>query len=306
VTVFVHPAGICESSHVGEGTRIWAFAHVLPGARIGRDCNICDGVFIENDVIIGDAATIKSGVQLWDGMRLGDQVFVGPNASFSNDPFPRSKARPASFMQTIVEDHASIGANATILPGVRIGYGAMIGAGAVVLNDVPARSIVVGNPGRIVGYAEAKELDAPVRDRISTKRDGPRLIQFQSHLDTRGRLIAVEGHILPFEAKRFYYIDQVMAGSARGAHSHRRCHQLLVAVAGQMKVAVDDGESAYLFQLSGPEVGLYLPPMIWSMQFGYSIGAVSLVIASEPYDANDYITDYAEFRKLARLHAARD
>jgi UDP-2-acetamido-3-amino-2,3-dideoxy-glucuronate N-acetyltransferase len=306
VTVFVHPAGICESSHVGEGTRIWAFAHVLPGARIGRDCNICDGVFVENDVIIGDAATIKSGVQLWDGMRLGDQVFVGPNASFSNDPFPRSKARPASFMQTVVEDRASIGANATILPGVRIGYGAMIGAGAVVLNDVPARAIVVGNPGRVVGYAEANELDAPVWDRMSTNRDGPRLIQFQSHLDARGRLTAVEGQSIPFVVKRFYYIDQVMPATVRGAHSHRRCHQILVAIAGQMKTVVDDGQSAYVFALTGPEVGLYLPPMIWSMQFGYSVGAVSLVIASEPYDPNDYITDYAEFRKQAQLQALRD
>jgi UDP-2-acetamido-3-amino-2,3-dideoxy-glucuronate N-acetyltransferase len=220
--------------------------------------------------------------------------------------FSKIPGAPASFMQTIVEDHASIGANATILPGVRIGYGAMIGAGAVVLNDVPARSIIVGNPGRIVGYAGAKELDAPAWDRMSTNSDGPRLIQFQSHLDARGRLTAVEGQIVPFVAKRFYCIDQVMAGTARGAHSHRRCHQLLVAVAGQMKTVVDDGESAYVFPLSGPEVGLYLPPIIWSMQFGYSTGAVLLVIASEPYDPNDYITDYVEFRKLAQLHAARD
>src|SRR5262245_33788580 len=239
-------------------------------------------------------------------MRFGDQIFVGPNASFSNDPFPRSQARPASFIQTIVEGHASIGANATILPGLRIGYGAMIGAGAVVLNDVPARSIVVGNPGRVVGYAEANELDAPVLDRMSTNRNGPHLIQFQSHLDARGRLTAVEGQSIPFVPKRFYYIDQVMAATARGAHSHRRCHQLLIALAGQMKAVVDDGQSAYVLPLTRPEMGLYLPPMIWSMQFSYSIGAVSLVIASEPYDPNDYITDYAEFRKLAQLNASRD
>jgi acetyltransferase-like isoleucine patch superfamily enzyme len=89
-SVFVHPAGICESTQVGEGTRIWAFAHVLPGARIGRDCNICDRVFIENDVVLGDAVTVKSGVQLWDGVRLGNRVLVGPNATFTND---RSRAR---------------------------------------------------------------------------------------------------------------------------------------------------------------------------------------------------------------------
>ena len=97
VSVFVHAAGICESKNVGEGTRIWAFAHVLPGAHIGRECNICDNVFIENDVVIGDAVTIKSGVQLWDGVRLGHRVFVGPNATFTNDSFRALSGTPAAF-----------------------------------------------------------------------------------------------------------------------------------------------------------------------------------------------------------------
>jgi UDP-2-acetamido-3-amino-2,3-dideoxy-glucuronate N-acetyltransferase len=88
---FVHPAGLCETTEVGTGTRIWAFAHILPGAVVGSDCNICDHVFIENDVVVGDRVTVKSGVQLWDGVRLGDDVFVGPNATFSNDRYPRSR-----------------------------------------------------------------------------------------------------------------------------------------------------------------------------------------------------------------------
>jgi acetyltransferase-like isoleucine patch superfamily enzyme len=305
VTIFVHPAGICESSHVGEGTRIWAFVHVLPGAQIGRDCNVCDGVFIENDVIIGDATTIKCGVQLWDGVRLGNRVFIGPNVSFCNDAFPRSKAHPASFLQTIVEDRASIGANATILPGLRIGYGAMIGAGAVVLNDVPPRSLVVGNPGRVVGYAEATQLDCSKGEKAAITRRGARMIQFVSHPDASGRLIAIESELPPFAIKRVYCIDEVTAGIARGA-ARRRCHQLLVAVAGEMKVAVDDAESAYVVSLDEPQVGLYLPPMIWSMQFGHSVGAVLLVMASESHDPNDCITDYAEFRKFAQLQGACD
>src|SRR6188768_3268196 len=107
--LFVHPHALCESTAVGENTRIWAFAHVLPGASIGRDCNICDHVFIENDVVLGDRVTIKSGVQLWDGLRLGDDVFVGPNATFANDRFPRSKQYPEAFLPTIVADGASIG-----------------------------------------------------------------------------------------------------------------------------------------------------------------------------------------------------
>ncbi len=148
---------------MGEGTRIWAFAHVLPGAQIGAICNICDGVFIENDVVIGDRVTLKCGVQLWDGLRVGDDVFIGPNATFANDPFPRSRQRPEQFAVTHIHDGASIGANATILPGVNIGRGAMIGAGAVVTADVPANAKVVGNPGTIIGYVDDRPVDVDRR-----------------------------------------------------------------------------------------------------------------------------------------------
>lgn len=149
---FVHEKGLCETENVGEGSRIWAFVHILKGARLGRNCNICDHVFIENDVIIGDNVTVKCGVQLWDGLRVADNVFIGPNATFTNDPFPRSKQYPDHFPQTHIGHHASIGANATILPGLSIGAGAMIGAGAVVTKDVPPGSLVVGNPARIVRH----------------------------------------------------------------------------------------------------------------------------------------------------------
>ncbi|MDQ3040191.1 MAG: isomerase, partial [Pseudomonadota bacterium] len=107
MTAYIHPNALCESQDVGEGTRVWAFAHILPGARIGRDCNICDGVFIENDVQVGDRTTVKCGVQLWDGVRLGDDVFVGPNATFTNDPFPRSRRPLATIPETVVENGAS-------------------------------------------------------------------------------------------------------------------------------------------------------------------------------------------------------
>ena len=156
MSTFVHPQGICESRQVGDNTRIWAFAHVLPGARIGADCNICDHVFIENDVLVGDRVTVKCGVQLWDGVTLEDDVFVGPNATFTNDPFPRSKKRPDVFSRTVVQRGASIGANATILPGLTIGTHAMVGAGAVVTRDVPAFAIVAGNPAQVIGRAEQR------------------------------------------------------------------------------------------------------------------------------------------------------
>lgn len=149
---FRHSHALVESLKIGAGTRIWAFVHVLPGAILGEDCNVADHVFIENDVVVGSRVTIKSGVQLWDGVRLEDDVFVGPNATFTNDLFPRSKQYPERFTQTRVCRGASIGANATILAGVIIGCHAMVGAGAVVTKDVPANALVVGNPARVVRY----------------------------------------------------------------------------------------------------------------------------------------------------------
>ena len=152
---FKHEKALVESENIGDNTRIWAFAHVLAGAVIGSDCNICDHVFIENKVIIGDRVTIKCGVQIWDGLRVEDDVMVGPNATFTNDIFPRSK-QPFELRTTRVMKGASIGANATILCGLTIGEEAMVGAGAVVTKDVPPRALVVGNPARILRYLEEK------------------------------------------------------------------------------------------------------------------------------------------------------
>jgi acetyltransferase-like isoleucine patch superfamily enzyme len=151
---FIHPQGLCESSTIGKNTRIWAFAHVSKEVRIGEDCNICDHVFIETGVEIGDRVTVKCGVQLWTGVYLENDVFVGPNATFTNDLFPRSKEYPASFSNTLVREGASIGANATILPGLTIGRKAMIGAGSVVTKSVPDFTIVVGNPARAIARTD--------------------------------------------------------------------------------------------------------------------------------------------------------
>jgi acetyltransferase-like isoleucine patch superfamily enzyme len=148
--MFIHPSSDVQSKQIGEGTRIWQYVVILPGAIIGRDGNICSHCFIENKVVVGDRVTVKCGVQLWDGVTLEDDVFVGPNATFTNDMQPRSRNSAAQLLPTVVKKGASIGANATILPGLTIGEGAMVGAGSVVTKDVPPRALVVGNPARVV------------------------------------------------------------------------------------------------------------------------------------------------------------
>lgn len=148
----IHPLADVAECKIGRGTRVWQFVVILKGAHIGEDCNICAQTLIEGDVVVGDRVTIKSGVQLWDGVRVENDVFIGPNATFTNDPFPRSKEYPESFRAITIKHHASIGANATLLAGVTIGEYAMVGAGAVVTRDVPPYAVVVGNPAKIIRY----------------------------------------------------------------------------------------------------------------------------------------------------------
>lgn len=152
--VTIHALSDVQSANVGARTRIWQFVVILPEAVIGEDCNICSHCFIENDVVVGNRVTVKSGVQLWDGVRLEDDVFIGPNVTFTNDRMPRSRQYPDAFPTTHVRRGASIGGGATILPGLEIGERAMVGAGAVVTRDVPARAIVVGSPARVIGYVD--------------------------------------------------------------------------------------------------------------------------------------------------------
>jgi acetyltransferase-like isoleucine patch superfamily enzyme/dTDP-4-dehydrorhamnose 3,5-epimerase-like enzyme len=305
---FVHSDARVETSSIGRGTRVWAFAHILPGAVIGEECNICDHTFIENDVIVGNRVTVKCGVQLWDGITLEEDVFVGPNATFTNDPFPRSRQYPETFPRTLVRKGASIGANATILPGIVIGAGAMVGAGAVVTGDVPPNAIVVGNPARISGYvSEGRSLE-PAAARISSghnrsvgTHDGARLIDLPVVNDLRGMLSfgEYEQH-LPFLPRRYFVVYDVPSKNVRGEHAHKRLEQFLVCVRGGCSVVVDNGTDRSEVRLDSPSMGLYLPAMTWATQYRYSADAVLLVLASDVYDPDDYIRDYEEFLSLVR------
>jgi UDP-2-acetamido-3-amino-2,3-dideoxy-glucuronate N-acetyltransferase len=301
---YQHPNALVESNCIGMRTRIWAFAHVLPGAQIGEDCNLCDGVFVEGKVVVGNRVTVKCGVQLWDGVELEDDVFIGPNVTFTNDRFPRSQQYPDAFLKTVVRKGASIGANATILPGLTIGKRAMVGAGAVVTKDVPANAVVVGNPATICSYVDmpkaevrrAPKPDAKGQGVEPSSVPGVAIHVLPLHGDLRGQLSVGEFEKdVPFASMRYFLVFGVPSAKVRGEHAHRVCHQFLICVHGACAVLADDGTCRQEFRLDHPRLGLHLPPLVWGVQYKFSSDAVLLVFASHLYDPNDYIRDYDEF-----------
>ncbi len=147
-TAIVEPGAV-----IGDATHIWHFAHVRESAIIGRGCTISQGCYIDRDVVMGDAVKVQNGVSVYAGVFLGDDVFVGPHVVFTNDLYPRAFG-PWTPVPTLIHTGASIGANATILCGITIGMYAMIAAGSVVTEDVPAHALVMGNPARVVGMVD--------------------------------------------------------------------------------------------------------------------------------------------------------
>jgi dTDP-4-dehydrorhamnose 3,5-epimerase-like enzyme len=247
-----------------------------------------------------DSIRIDAGAFVAPGARLGTGVRVGPNAVVlapdGDDETP-----------TIVEHDAVIGANATILPGITVGFEAQVRPGSVVARSVPPRAIAEGNPALIVGYMDAdrpRQAGAPdVTGAPGTQRTrvrGVSLLPLRSATDMRGALAVAEtDQEISFEPRRWFLVYGVPSAETRGQHAHRRCHQLLIAASGSVRVVADDGYEREEFILDRPNLGLYLPAMTWGIQYGYTPQSVLLVVASEPYDPSDYIRDYAEFIGLA-------
>lgn len=321
---FQHNTAIVETKNIGPGTRIWAYTHILPAAQIGRDCNICDHVFVENEVSLGDRVTVKSGVQLWDGLTAEDDVFIGPNASFANDKYVRSRRRPAEWKQTILRKGSSVGANATILPGVEVGSYAMIGAGTVVTRNVPDFALVVGNPGRITGYVDrfgrpledcewsVEAIENASQSRFSEQRRTLGVGEsfyttWPIHRDLRGSLVPIEvEESLPFPVRRLFFVFGVPSIHVRGSHSHRVCQQFMICVEGEISFALDDGKNRTSIRLRRPNEGIYVPPMVWATQYRHTENAKLLVLASHPYDDSDYIRDYEEYTESKKVFRDRE
>ncbi|MDW2075378.1 WxcM-like domain-containing protein [Vibrio sp. 1863] len=303
--MMIHKLSDVQTNKIGEGTNIWQFCVVLADAEIGVEANICSNCFIENDVVIGDRVTVKSGVQIWDGTRIENDVFIGPNVTFTNDKYPRSKQYPEEFTKTIIKTGASIGANATILPGVTIGENALVAAGAVVTRNVPENAIVKGNPAIITSYVSTqKQKILPSSPdwncTEATSVNGVTIHKFPLINDLRGSLSVGEfDKEIPFEVKRYFTVFGVPSKEVRGEHAHKECHQFLICLHGSCNVLVDDGTNREEFELDRPNKGLYLPPMTWGVQYQYTNDAVLMVFASHYYDADDYIRDYPTFKKLS-------
>jgi len=299
---FKHETALVETESVGEGTRIRAFAHVLAGAKIGRDCEIFDHTFIEGDVIVGDRVTVKCGVQLWNGVRVEDDVFIGPNATFTSR---FGEHNGPAHSQTLVKRGASIGANATVLGGITIEENVTVGAGTVVTRNVPRNAVVSGNPATVVSYAGAERMRLPGAPESATAEptqvEGVIFQRLPLVDDPRGLLSFAEvARHVPFAVKRYFLVFQVPSEELRGEHAHRAQHQFLVCVHGRCAIVADDGIHRQEFILDAPNLAIYLPPMTWAVQYNYSRDAVLLALCSGEYDAADYIRDYAEFLALKR------
>lgn len=306
-----HPSALVETGAVGQGTRIGAFAHVSSGASLGQAVDIGSHVFIDHNVVIGDRVSIQHGAHLGCGLVVEDDVSIGPNVSFIGSSASGHQTGNTSTGTASIMCRARVGANAVILAGVTVGASAVVEPGAVVARDVPPNAIVAGNPARIVGYQGTSNVllssstSRPAPDAVaplpSLRVARAALRRLPRITDMRGALSfgEVQAH-LPFDPKRFFAIYDVPGLEVRGEHAHKQLQQFLICLKGSCVVVLDDGRERDEVVLDTPEIGLYIPPMVWGIQYRYSQDALMLVLASDIYRAEDYIRDYDEFLGLVR------
>ena len=295
----VHPSALVETDSVGDETTVGAFARIAAGASVGGKCSIEEQAFVDRGVRLSDEVTLGVGVRLLGQVVVGHGVEVAANAVLGHMDGTADE-------EVVVGRGARIGANATVLAGLRIGRGAVVAPGSVVESDVPAHAVVRGSPARIVSYVDAlpettePEIDlSTLSEPTKTGVAGVFLYPLTYARDLRGSLSALEFEGLPFTPRRMFAVYGVPDESVRGAHAHRTCGQLLVCMSGEARCIADDGRgSRQEFVLSTSKAGLYLPPMIWGMQYGYTRDACLVVLAELPYDPDDYIRDYEEFVAL--------
>jgi acetyltransferase-like isoleucine patch superfamily enzyme len=294
------PSARFEADAPGDGTRVMAFVYVGLGAEIGRNCVLENHVVVAGDAVLEDDVSVETGARLLGRVRLEQGVTIGAGAVINGEAMP-ALHDPG---EVIVRRFASIGPNVTVLPGVTVGRRAVVEAGAVVRQSVPANAVVSGDPARIVSYADSDHEVAPTPVAVpasglagvtETRVRGVTLHALTNARDLRGSLMAAEFTGLPFAPTRLFTVYDVPSESVRGAHAHRECAQFLICLAGEVSCLVDDGSAREAIDLDTPDVGLLIPPMVWGTQWKYTRDAVLLVLASHPYDAADYIRDYEEF-----------
>jgi acetyltransferase-like isoleucine patch superfamily enzyme len=305
----IDPTALVESSTLGAGSRILPFARISHDVEIHSNCTVDEHAVLVGPILLEDDVHVRSGARLIGHIHLERGVKVGAGAVLASDP-PGDTATGDGACSIVVRRFASIGANATILPGVTVGRQAVVEPGSVVTHSVPANAIVRGNPATIVAYvdsvedAPAPEVSDPLRaTSLASRVRGVTLHRLTHVRDLRGALTALEFGDLPFTPRRMFAVYDVPNESVRGAHAHRQCSQLLLCLTGGLSCLIDDGTTREEIRLGRRDLGLHIPPMVWGTQWRYTRDASLLVLASHPYDPDDYIRDYEEFLDLVEARA---
>lgn len=305
----VDPLAVCYSEQLGPGARVAEFGVIRPGAIVGAGSAISASVFLGDGVEIGSRVRVGQGSSIDGNVLVEDDVFIGPRVAFAVDLESSDLPRSTGVVRTILRTGCQIGAGSTILPGVEIGVEAFVKPGSVVFDDVPDFAEVSGNPSTIQGYRHNGLIQRNGDVSIASSRElqelsvsEATLVALKAATDGRGSLVAGQNlQEVPFDVRRFFLVFGVPNRESRGAHAHRECHQFLVAVSGSVNVIVSDGFVSDEIVLDDPSIGLYMPPMIWGIQYKYTAEATLLVLASHEYDPQDYIRNYSRFvaEKLA-------